>query len=229
MRAMARLLEGALVFTFLAHGLAMLGMLFLLLPGMPGGTADEAARVAYVAAHPLRWRLGWSTWQLTALSDLLLGWALLRTPWIPRRPAIVTFVITLAALVPDQGGQLLWVTRGVDLAREAIRTGDPAGYLTFEAWVFPIVAGWGATLYTVGAVGWTWCFAAAGTWTRTLTWLSVAVWGVFAVVSPALLLPPQWRIPPAVVSVANALGFVLMEAWFLLVALQVRRARPPVA
>ena len=220
---MSRLLEGALVFTFLAHGLAMLGMLALLLPGMPGGTADDVARVAYVAEHPIRWRLGWSTWQLTALSDLLLGWALLRTPWIPRTPAILTFLVTLAALVPDQGGQLLWVTRGVDLAREAARTGDVAPYLEFEGWVFPVVAGWGATLYTVGAVGWTWCFAAAGTWSRTLTWLSVAVWGVFAIVSPALLLPPQWRIPSAVVSVANAVGFVLMEAWFLLVALEVRR------
>src|SRR6185503_4870155 len=188
-----------------------------------GGTADAPSRIAYVAAHPGRWRAGWATWQVTALSDLLLGWALLRTPWVPRLPAVATFLVTLAALVPDQGGQLLWVTRGVDLARQAAQTGDGSPYLAFEAWVFPVVAGWGATLYTVGAVGWTWCLAAAGAWTRTLTWLSVAVWGIFAVVSPALLLPPRWRIPAVAVSAANALGFVLMEAWFLLAALAVRR------
>jgi hypothetical protein len=222
-RDTARLLVLALAFTFLCHGAAMLGMVVFLLPGMPGGgVQDAAARAAYVASHAWRWRLGWLSWQLTALSDLLLGLALVRTRWIPRAPAWLTLVVTLAALVPDQGGQALWVTKGVDLAREAVRTRDATAYLRFESWVFPIVAGWGATLYTVGALGWTWCLAAAGVWSRFLTWLSIAVWGIFAVVSPALLLPGWMRAPAAVVSAANAVGFVLMQAWFVLVALRVR-------
>ena len=107
-------------------------------------------------------------------------------------------------------------------AREAAHSGDATAYLRFESWVFPIVAGWGATLYTVGALGWTWCFAAAGVWSRILTWLSVAVWGIFAIVSPALLLPGWMRAPDAVVSAANAVGFVLMQVWFALVALRLR-------
>jgi hypothetical protein len=219
----ARFLVAALLFTFLCHGAAMLGMVLLLLPGMPGGGVEDViARAAYVAGHPWRWRLGWLGWQLTALSDLLLGIALVRTRWIPRLPAWLTLAATLAALVPDQGGQLLWVTIGVDLAQEAVRSGWTAGYLKFESWVFPVIAGWGATLYTLGALGWTWCLAAAGVWSRPLTWLSVAVWGIFAIVSPALLLPERMRLPAAIVSAANAAGFVLMQAWFALVAARIR-------
>jgi hypothetical protein len=219
----AGLLVSALGFTFLCHGAAMLGMALFLLPGMPGGGVEDVAlRAAHIAGHPWRWRLGWLGWQLTALSDLLLGVALVRTRWIPRVPAWLTLAVTLAALAPDQGGQLLWVTKGVDLARDAVTGGDAAAYLRFESWVFPTVAGWGATLYTVGALGWTWCFAAAGVWSRLLTWLSVAVWGIFAIVSPALLLPGWMRAPAAVVSAANAVGFVLMQIWFALVALRIR-------
>jgi hypothetical protein len=183
------------------------------------------ARVAYVAAHPLRWRLGWLPWQLTAASDVLLGVALVRAQRIPRWPAVLTLLATLAAVVPDQVGQAFWLTRGVSLAQEAAQTGDAAAYLAFEGQVFPVVAGWGATLYTVGAVGWSWCFAAAGLWSRPLTVLSVVLWTLFGVISPALLLPPGWAVPAAVVSAGNAVGFVLMEAWFLLLAWKVRRAR----
>ena len=219
----ARFLMAALAFTFVCHGLAMLGMVLLLLPGMPGGGVDDvAARAAYVAGHPWRWRLGWLGWQLTALSDVLLGVALVRTRWIPRVPAILTLLMTLAAVVPDQGGQLLWITIGVDLAQEAVRSGNAAAYLRFESGIFPIIAGWGATLYTVGAIGWTWCFAAAGVWSRPLTWLSVAVWGIFAIVSPALLLPASLRAPAGLVSAANGVGFVLMQAWFAMVMLRIR-------
>lgn len=225
-----RLVEQALLFTFALHALAMLGMVAILLPGMPGGgVADPAARVEYIAAHPWLWRLGWLPWQLTAASDVLLGIALVRARRIPRVPAVLTLLATVAAVIPDQVGQALWITRGVTLAQEGARTGDPAAYLAFEGRVFPAVAGWGATLYTVGAVGWSWCFAAAGLWSRLLTVLSVVLWTLFGVISPALLLPPGWRVSPAVVSAGNAIGFVLMEVWFLLVAEKVMRARMPAA
>src|SRR5205823_3159427 len=82
----SRLLELALLLTFVAHAIAMAAMAALLLPGMPGGGTPEAVRVAYIAAHPWLWRLGWSTWGATALSDVLLALALVRTPWVPRTP-----------------------------------------------------------------------------------------------------------------------------------------------
>src|SRR5688572_8797107 len=107
----ARLLEGALLLTFVAHAVAMASMALLLLPGMPGGPqADDALRVRYIAEHPWLWRLGWFPWQVTALSDLLLAVALVRTKWIPRAAALLTLGVTLAALVPDQLGQVLWMT-----------------------------------------------------------------------------------------------------------------------
>ena len=41
------------------------------------------------------------------------------------------------------------------------------------------------------------------------------------------MLPPAWRPAAAAVSAGNAIGFVLMEAWFALVAEEVlRRSRP---
>lgn len=215
----ARFLEGALLFTFILHGLAMVSMALLLLPGMPGGNAvSDASRIAYIAHHPWLWRLGWFPWQVTALSDLLLGIALLRTPWMPRIPALVTATLTLLAIAPDQYGQAVWITRGVTLAQEAVRSGNNTAYLRFEAPTFQLVAGWGAMGYLFGAIGWTWCFAAARTWSRWLTWLSVAVWSVFFFATIVLFLPPRLRPGPLLVSTGNAVGFVLLQLWFILVA-----------
>src|SRR5207237_5150791 len=102
----AKFLERALLFTIVIHAVAMVWMVLFLLPGMPGGpNADSPGdfqinsalpslddptfvkaglrdRVAYIAEHPWRWRIGWIPWQLTALSDLLLAVALVRPRWI---------------------------------------------------------------------------------------------------------------------------------------------------
>src|SRR5690348_14120624 len=119
----SRLLERALLFTFVIHGVAMGSMALLLLPGMPGGgTSDDLARIRYMAGHPWLWRLGWFPWQLTALSDLLIGIGLLRASWVPKGPAIVTMLVTVAAVLFDQAGQICWMTRGLELAR----SGDAA-------------------------------------------------------------------------------------------------------
>src|SRR5262245_35128382 len=142
------LLVRALLVTIAAHALGMLSMVLLLLPGMPGGgTANDAARMAYVAAHPVLWRLGWFPWQLTAASDLLLAIALSRTPAVPRLAATLTFVVTLMAIVPDQYGQIAWMTKGIALA-----SGAPSAYLSYEEHVFASTAVAGASLYTVGAL-----------------------------------------------------------------------------
>jgi hypothetical protein len=56
----ARFLEQALLFTIVAHAAGMVSMALLLLPAMPGGgNLSDASRVAYIAAHPWLWRLGW--------------------------------------------------------------------------------------------------------------------------------------------------------------------------
>lgn len=226
-----RLLEGALLFTFVMHGLAMLGMVGLLLPMMPGGgTVSDGERIAAIAAHPWRFRLGWLPWQLTAVSDIVLGIALLRARWVPRGPAIVAFFFTIAAVLPDQAAQIAWTTVGIDAARDAVRRGDPAEYLALERLLFLGTAAVAATLYTLGGVAWCWCFVRAGTWSRALGRLSIALYGIFFSISVAPALPPSIRPTSAVVAAGNALGFVLLELWFALVAEAVlRRARPVTA
>jgi hypothetical protein len=222
--ANSRLLLIALIFTFVCHGLGMLGMIVFLVKGLPGGGAQGAAeRISYIAHQPLLWRLGWSTWQLTAFSDIFLAFAMLQTRWLPRPPVIVTLVLTAIAILPDQIGQALWISRGVSLAQEAERTGNPAIYLSFETTIFPIVSGWAGLLYTFGALGWTWSFASAGAWNRSLTILSSFVWSVFLFASIALFLPAGMRPAPLLIAAANAIGFLLMEVWFLLVIERVWR------
>jgi hypothetical protein len=218
------LLERALLLTFVVHGLAMLAMASLLLPGMPGGGAsDDAARIAYIAAHPWWWRLGWLPWQLTALSDLFLACALMRTCWVPRLPAALTLLVTVAAIIPDQLGQVAWVTRGIALAQ----AGDSARYLAFEARIFAWTAAWGGLLYTLGALGWTWSFVATRTWRPWLTPFSILLWGLFALVNAGPLLPIGLRPAQVLLSAGNAVSFVLLEVWFVAVTeLVLRRARP---
>jgi hypothetical protein len=219
----SRFLERALLWSFAAHGLAMLSMAALLLPGMPGGPNGAAARMAYVAGHAWLWRLGWVPWQLTALSDLAISLALVCTRWIPRAPAALALAVTLCAMVPDQVGQALWTTHGVALAR----AGDTAAYGTFEARTFVWIAAGGGLGYTLAAIGWSWCLARARTWTRGLTWYSVALWGLFAILNAAPLLPAEARPNPALVAAGNAVGFVLLLGWLALAGEQVlRRSRP---
>ena len=223
----ARFLERALVFTFVAHGLGMLSLLAFLLPGLPGGSnPDDAARIGYIAAHPWLWRLGWLPWQITALSDILLAVALVRTPWIPRVPAFATLALTCVAVLPDQIGQALWITEGVRLAQRSIQSHNFAAYLHFEPGIYRATSAWAAILYTLGAIGWTWCFASAGTWNRRLTSLSVPLWALFLAAGIGPLLPNGLQPTAPLVGAANALGFLLMEWWFLDVLEQVlRRSR----
>src|SRR5262245_54693410 len=193
--ASARALELALLITILVHVLAMLSMAALLLPGMPGGSHAEAAdRAAYVAAHPWLWRLGWVPWQISALCDLLLALALLRTPWVPRLPAVLVLLTTVTTLVIEQPAELRWVTQGVVLAQVAVQQGDTMAYMRFEASVYRQVAAWAALLYTFTALGWTWCFTVAEVWNRFLTWLSLVTWSLFLVASVGPLLPEGYRL-----------------------------------
>src|SRR5262249_29464323 len=134
-------------------------------------------------------RVGWFPWQVTALSDLSIAVGLLRTTWIPRVPAIVTALLTAAAVVPDQTGQIEWMTRGIELAK----SGDLPSYLAYEARVFPLTAAWGGTFYTLAALGWTWCFATARAWSKPLTVLSTVVWPLFAYVNAGPFLPLGMR------------------------------------
>ncbi len=223
----SRFLEQALLITILAHAAAMLSMALLLLPGMPGGSNDLAARVAYVASHPWLWRLGWLPWHLTALSDLLIAVALLRTAWIPRIPAILVMITTLAAILIEQPGEVSWITQGVALAQTSLQNGNLTPYLQYESHIYLQIAAWAATLYTITACIWTWCFARAKVWHPRLLWLSGITWGLLMAVSVGPLLPEPFRPGAAIIAAGNAIGFVLMLVWFCVTTeLVLRRSRP---
>jgi hypothetical protein len=210
--------------TVVLHGVAMLSMALLLLPGIPGGpNADVAARMAYVAQQPWLWRLGWLPWQLTALSDLLLGIALLSTRWVPRLPSILAIVVTLAGLVPDQWGQINWITRGIALAQ----AGDIAMYRPFERNVFLAIAVGGGIGYLLAANSWSLALARTSAWTRWLTFYSLVLWALFALLALAPVAPVALRPPSVIVAAGNAVAFVLLLIWFVVVTeLVLRRARP---
>lgn len=222
-----RWLERALIGVFLAHGLAMLSMAALLLPGIPGGLhADVATRMAYVAAHPWLWRLGWLPWQLTALANLLLAWALLSTRWIPPFPAGLALLATLCAIIPDQGGQALWDTVGVSLATR----GNLAAYASFERTLFPIISAGGGAGYTLATIFWSVCLARAGLWTRGMTVFSSVLWGIFLLLALLAALPDGAGFPAWIVGAGNAVSFVLLLLWLARAGeLVLRRARPTTA
>jgi hypothetical protein len=224
-----RQLGYALVFTFLAHGAAMLGMLAFLLPMVPGGGGEggDLERVMRIAATPLSYRLGWLGWQITAVSDVLLAIALLRaTPAGPaRRAAIFQLVFVLLAVVPDQTAQLLLVTRGVDLARDAAARRDPTDFLAFEAAMFPLTSGWAAILYTLAAIGWAWTLRASGRWNRVLAYLSPPMLLLFLAISIAPVLPASIRPSDERIGAGNAMAFTILAAWFVAAFVAVKRSR----
>lgn len=215
-------LEQMLLLEFVIHVVACLSMVLFLLPGMPGGLESHSSgRAAYVAAHPWLWRLGWLPWQITAVMDLLLSLALVRTPWVPRLPALLGLFATLIAVVPDQSAEWRWVTEGVRLAGQ----GGEA-YAAFEDQAMLCIGGIAGVFYMLMGVCWSWSLAAGGAWSPSLTWLSVAAWSVLALSALILFLPPESRPDPVFVSLGNAGGFALLLLWFVLVTEAVlRRSR----
>ena len=208
----SKFLVYALVFTILCHGAAMLSMLIFLLPGMPGGTADLGHRVAYIADHVFQWKVGWLPWQMTALSDLVLAIALVQTHWIPKRPALGSLFFTLLAIIVEQPSEYRWVTAGIDIAKEAIRTGNPAPYQAFEMEVFSLTSHWAALFYTIAAVFWSIGLMQGRAWNIWMTRLSIVLWSLLLFVSIGPLITPA--IGSNFVSIGNGIGFNLMMIWF---------------
>ncbi len=215
-------IESALIAAFATHALGLLTMAAFLLPLMPTADAThDLFRMQGITAHAWRWRLGWLPWNFSALADLFLSYALVRTAAVPRAAAWTALLLTVTAIIPDQIAEILWVTRGVEIARAA----DLQAYRAFEAWIFPLTAGWAAGLYTLAAIAWSVGLAGARLWSHGLTIFSCGLWALFVFASAALLLPEAIRPAQSIVAGATALAFPLLEVWFAWVLRESRRSQ----
>lgn len=210
----------------------MLGMLAFLLPLVPGGggSGTDLDRMVRIAASPIAYRLGWLGWQITAATDLLLAYALVRaTPATTRarRLAVLAAGLVVLAVMPDQSAQYLLVTRGVELAQEGAAHADPTDFIAFERMIFPLTSGWAALLYTLSAVGWALVLREVGIWSRLLARLSGPMLVLFLAISVAPVLPAAIRPKPELVGAGNALAFTVLEVWFGIVWWLMRAGQPP--
>lgn len=223
----SRFLEFSLFFVLVVHVVAMFSMALLLMPAMPGAINSDSVRIAYIADHPWLWHLGWLPWHLCALSDLVFALAMLRTKWIPKLPAIVTTLFTLLAVAVEQPAEFLWNVEGSKLAGVSIAAGSLAPYLDFEDEMFLLVGSIAAVIYAIMAFGWTWSFAKAGTWSRSLSWLSALTWTLLLFTGAAPLLPESIQPSSMLIGIGNGIGFTLMALWMvLLLEAVLRRSRP---
>jgi hypothetical protein len=176
--------------------------------------------MVWIASHESTFRIGWIPWHVTAASDLVLALILTRIPKIPPVLRWAQLVLTFVAVVVDQSGQILWLTRGVAQAKAL----DLAGYMETEHLAFPLTGWYAALLYTFGAIAWTLSFRAAGVWSKTIARVSIPLWTIFLVATLGPLLPESIRLPDRAVAAGNAIGFLMMEVWFVLLFREARKS-----
>jgi hypothetical protein len=210
-------MRAAIVFFALAHAFALATMALLLRPGMDAAAFSVAERAAYVATHPLAWRLGWLPWQLSALSDLSLCIAIWRSSASSaRRPASAALALFVASAVPEQWAEamLVWDLPSRVAAGPEAWQRDWALY----AAVTGVWANWG---YTAMTYCWMRCAArmAAGPvwpkrWENALLGAFILSGGLTGVAT--LLASPSavgaWF---SAASIANGVAFPALVAWSL--------------
>jgi hypothetical protein len=208
-----RFLEAVFWFALLTHGLGLLCMAFLLVPGLPVDGNSLLERLKFLSSHELSWRLGWLTWQLSALSDLLIALAFLKTA-LPKWLSFVVLVTTVCALIPDQYGQFLWTTQLPGLATQALSTGQTAKFVEFEHFIYMMVTGWASILYTILAVAWTVALSRLFDTGSKFIRISYALWLLSFVCSFLILLQEHFKLPFILLEAANAVFFTGLMLWF---------------
>lgn len=153
----------ALLFSLVVHAVAIAATAIVIQPGLDT-TTSVLERASYVATHVWGWRLGWLAWQLTALSDMILSVGLLlyviEVDCKERVRAAVLFsvlgiVATMAAVVPDQWGEAVFVSTVVSEAQSVTTQGaDATDYFALEAWCLLMTGTCGNTGYILMCVCW---------------------------------------------------------------------------
>ncbi len=152
------------------------------------------------------------------VSDRVVAVVVVRSPLLPRAPGAIALGLTLIAVALDQLGQVRWVTEGLALARTAHDTGVIAPYLACEAEAFELTALYGALGYTLATLAWVIAFEGGGMLDRRGRVISALVLAIMLAVTAGPMLPSPFTVPAVLIAPGNALGFVLLLAWFWVLA-----------
>ncbi|MBL4849613.1 MAG: hypothetical protein JKY65_29130 [Planctomycetes bacterium] len=183
-------------------GLNALGLVlavFLMRPGAPLVPLDD--RLAFLAAAPLGWTLGWGVWLLAALALVRFFWHLLRDSVTRERHAnlarLALGLVLLGAAV-DVSCDVLQIVLLPEAAAEALRTQDSASFQFLERalWGGGVICGCGlycsATLLTTasrwGELLWISRVSGLGTGLGGLLWVGAELAQARALLEPATAL-----------------------------------------
>ena len=162
----SRFLEQVLLANFVIHLVALVTMAAVCMPGVPDATAaDPAARLAYVADHAVLWRVAAGFPGTFRRPSICLPASPSSAPAGPASPP--------CSRCSSPSRRLAWSNRAKSRGPCKDRSWPPrrATRATFSTiWNLKLPYNdrhcrlGGASLYMIMALGWTWCFAAAGTW-----------------------------------------------------------------
>lgn len=225
----------AALFGFVAlHMVALVAIALLLAPGLDAGSG-AMGRAAYIAAHPVHWRIGWLPWQLCALGDLcvsaaLVAWTRARGDRHAAAWAWAALAATLVAVVPDQWGEAIAVTELVDLARGARLSGGAAlAFAERERWFFLMTATCGNSGYVLMTLCWTVAIvrsAPSDAPTRGFAVLTAVTLALFS--AGSLVMLRATRTPGLdgmqLSEPIHGLGFPLLDLWGVWAAIVIGRS-----
>lgn len=232
-----RFLLAGLAFFVVTHVIALATMALVLRPGMDPSAFAPAQRMAFVAAHPLAWRLGWLPWQASALGDLwvciaLWAWAAstgarAAIPW-----AIAALALDVVSVIPEQWAEAMLVTSFVtDASRADVATWSRDWALYAE--ITGVWANGGYTLMTA-----CWMIAARRSLGRSLgrgvlpAPLEIALCVLFLIAGALTWMATHASTEEAIgtwflaAGAINGVAFPTLTVWAIVFGIRARRTAP---
>jgi len=138
-----RLARPLAVFSAIAHVLGLVVAAFVMTPGSFAST-PRAERVAYLADHPLEWKLSWVVWMFAAVgyAAFVVHWASSR----PSRDARIALWLAIVAASIDLACDVTWL----QLVPAAARAGEEFDRMERIAFLGGVAGA--NTLYALGVL-----------------------------------------------------------------------------
>jgi hypothetical protein len=195
---------------------------------MDPGALSVAERAQYVATHVWEWRLGWLPWQLSALSNLWVCFALWR--WAgalgssaAKRAAGWALGWCVVAALPEQWAEAMLVTSFIDAAKKA----SPAWAHDWALYA-GLTGVWANFGYTAMVGGWMVCARQLCAKRLAPRWLEASLLGIFFVSGSLTLAAVFAETAQAswfhASSAVNGIAFPSLILWSLLLWRQIGRA-----